>query len=716
MEIRNRILDAAVKVFGETGYRGATTRRIAQLADVNEVTLFRHFGSKEELLHEAVQQISSTDDSVALPADPQNPERELTLWARAQHDHLTRHSSVIRTCMAESGEHPEMARCAQHRPMKVAAELRTYLGKLQKKGMADANVDLPSATSFLMGAVFNDAMGRAIMPELFKHTAAQAPAKYVKLFLRAIGAAVIAILVLAGRSHAQGAQQLSLDDAIRVARGQSEQVSIAQAGVMRATGQQLQARSQYMPQLYGSLAYTRTLKSEFSALQDSDSSSTSNNESEDCGTFTPNPALPLPARVDSLERAVECNSNANPFAAFADLPFGREHQFNMGLSFSQNVFAGGRIVAQNRIARAGRRTAEIGLASAEAQLMLDVTEAYYNAALSDRMLAIAEATLQQAETTLSQARLARQVGDKPEFELLRAQVTRDTQQPIVIQRRSDRDVAYMRLKQMLNIPLDRSVALSTSLGDDQLPATVVQASERLALADTVTDVRAPVRQAAEAVNMQESQKKIAAAQRLPSLAISSQYGRVGYPEGFGIPGWNDFRSNWTVTASLQVPLFTGGRIKGDNMVAQANLDEARLRLQQTRELAALDTRHAIERLSSAEASWRASSGTVEQANRAYHIAEIRYKEGISTQLELADSRILLQQAQANRALAARDLQIARARIALLRDLPLNAGGAAQFQTMPSNIQMPQQQQTQPQQQQPQQQRPATGVQTSTVGN
>jgi hypothetical protein len=43
-------------------------------------------------------------------------------------------------------------------------------------------------------------------------------------------------------------------------------------------------------------------------------------------------------------------------------------------------------------------------------------------------------------------------------------------------------------------------------------------------------------------------------------------------------------------------------------------------------------------------------------------------------VELSDSRILLQQAQANRALAARNLQVARVRLALLRDLPLQPGG------------------------------------------
>ena len=51
---RDRIIRAAVDVFAEAGYRGATTRRIAQQAGVNEVTLFRHFGSKEELIEEAL--------------------------------------------------------------------------------------------------------------------------------------------------------------------------------------------------------------------------------------------------------------------------------------------------------------------------------------------------------------------------------------------------------------------------------------------------------------------------------------------------------------------------------------------------------------------------------------------------------------------------------------------------------------------------------------
>ena len=82
-----------------------------------------------------------------------------------------------------------------------------------------------------------------------------------------------------------------------------------------------------------------------------------------------------------------------------------------------------------------------------------------------------------------------------------------------------------------------------------------------------------------------------------------------------------------------------------------------------------------------------------QAARAYDIADVRYRAGVSTQLELSDSRLLLQQAEANRAQAARDLQVARARVALLADLPLGGGAApAQRPAQPLPQTVPPQQQ------------------------
>jgi outer membrane protein TolC len=180
------------------------------------------------------------------------------------------------------------------------------------------------------------------------------------------------------------------------------------------------------------------------------------------------------------------------------------------------------------------------------------------------------------------------------------------------------------------------------------------------------------------VAAREAAARLARSARLPNVSLNSSYGRVAYAS---FPSFSDYRTNWTVGVLAQMPILTGGRLRGDQVVAAADLAEARSRLDLARNLAVLDTRSAFEELDSARATWEASAGTVEQAAQAYDIAQLRYREGISTQLELSDSRFLLEQAQANRAQAARDLQVARARVALLPDLPL--GTAAVFAAQPS---------------------------------
>jgi outer membrane protein len=470
-------------------------------------------------------------------------------------------------------------------------------------------------------------------------------------------------------------RQLSLDDALVSAEAKSPDLAIARAGVTRAEGQRDKARSQFLPQIFGTAGYTRTLKSQFQGL--SFGGDTAGPPA--CSSFIADPNASVNQRLSLLESALGCGAGSSPFGSLQNLGFGAANQWNLGLSLQQNVFTGGRVTAQYRAANAGRRSATIGLTAAKAQLTLDVTQAYYDAQLADRLVAIAAATLSQADTTLAQTRLGRQVGNAAEFDLLRAQVTRDNQVPVLIQRRSDRDVAYVRLKQLLHLPLTDSLALTTSL-DDSTAARPGTVSTLLAQApDTAAESRAPVRQAAENVTAQKSAVTVAHAERIPSLSLTSAFGRVAYPSGI-FPSWSDFRSNWTVGGSLTLPIFTGGNIHGDEQIATAGLQQARAQLQQTRELAELDARNALNKLQSAQAQMNASRGTAQQAARAYQIATVRYKEGISTQTELNDAQIQLQQAQANRATAARDLQVARMRLALLSDLPLTGSAGQPSQT------------------------------------
>jgi outer membrane protein len=512
---------------------------------------------------------------------------------------------------------------------------------------------------------------------------------------------------LAGRA-------ISLSDAVRLAERRNENVRVARNGVRRAQGQLYRARSELLPQLNATGNYTRTLKSQFAGAFENGTSDTTPPgppaPAAPCNQYLLDASAPTPDRVTGLELYARCATAASGLD-FSSLPFGQANAYTLGLNATQNLFTGGRIAGQIAAANAGRRSAEIELSAQQAQLILDVTEAYYNAALSDRLLEIARSALAQTERILEQTRAQQQVGNISEFELLRATVARDNQRPIVLQRESERDVAYMQLKQLLNIPYEEPLQLTTPIEDSSAVPPGVSL-EKVNNPDTVSDHRATVRQASENVEAQRGLLKVARAQRIPTFQLSSAYGGVAYPRG-GLPSSQDFRANWTVTLAASFPIFAGGRIRGDEMVAQANLRDAEDRLSQTRKFAALDARVALNTLRQAESILEASKGTVEQAQRAYEIAEIRYREGLSTQLELTDSRNLLEQALANRALATRNVLVARVKLALLPNLPIQSTTATQ--SVATQQQQQQSQSQYRQTEQPQSQNPAIPSTTGVPG-
>lgn len=480
---------------------------------------------------------------------------------------------------------------------------------------------------------------------------------------------------------AAATKPLSLEEALRTAESQSATLQLSRARLTSAEGQRYQARSQYLPQLNAVASYQRTLRSQFQGVSFGGPPDTSTTPKPQAVCAPAIPANATPADVQAaLAQASSCQSGAGGFN-FSSVGFGAPNQWTFGLNFSQNVFAGGRISAQYHAAQASVAAANIEVSAQRAQLALDVTQAYYDAALADRLVSIQEAALSQTEEVLRQTRVARQVGNQAEFDLLRAQVTRDNQVPVVLQARNQRQVAYYRLKQLLNLPMDQTLSLTTALDDSTAAmSTVVAAvnagSSRVlsqpAAPDTNVSDRAPVRELEASVRAQRGLVSAARGERLPSLQITSGYQRLYFPNNF-FPQWNNARENWTIGVSASLPLFTGGRIRGDELVAQGNLDQTVAQLEQTRQLAALDARVALSALEQAQATWQASAGTADQAARAYSIDQIRYREGISTQTDLSQSRLLLEQSLANRAQAARDLAVARVKLALLKDLPLQTG-------------------------------------------
>lgn len=189
MDLRTRILEAAAKVYSEVGFRGATTRRIASEAGCNELTLFRHFGAKAALIHEAVACCGPESKLYPLPDVPLDPYTEVRTWAGQHFAAMRQHQAMIRTTIGELDEHPELVRPSD--PYVLAYDqLASYIGRLQQAGLAAPDVDPLSASAVLLNTVLLNAIMRDIMPGIIPDNPEMHLDQFVRLLLRGIGVPV----------------------------------------------------------------------------------------------------------------------------------------------------------------------------------------------------------------------------------------------------------------------------------------------------------------------------------------------------------------------------------------------------------------------------------------------------------------------------------------------------------------------------------------------
>jgi AcrR family transcriptional regulator len=184
---RERILEAAARVYAMHGFRGATTRLIANEAGVNEVTLFRTFGSKSALIEAVLAQHGLSRPVVSLPDEPVDPVAELTAFVAASLDRVREMRPLLMHTMTEVDERPEAHEFACRGRHHVHDTITTYIRRLQARGMAERDVNVEVAAVMLTATVMSDALARHIVPDVYPPIETAA-GQYVAAFLRLIGA------------------------------------------------------------------------------------------------------------------------------------------------------------------------------------------------------------------------------------------------------------------------------------------------------------------------------------------------------------------------------------------------------------------------------------------------------------------------------------------------------------------------------------------------
>jgi len=440
------------------------------------------------------------------------------------------------------------------------------------------------------------------------------------------------VMLLAGFARAAAAQlpsdtlRLTLDAAVHRALERGVAARLAQADVLEANGAVREALSAALPQITGSLTYSR----QFASIYQGAVSDTSS--------------------IAQL---------------FKNTPFGAPNAWNLQLQATQLLWSGGKVGAAFSAAKSVRQVATLNQAETAADITFQVTQAYWNAVLERRLLTIAVDNLDQARQHLREVQLFRQAGTRAEYDQLRAQVEAANQEPQVVQARNEYDLATLELKRLLDLPAEQPVALVTTLESPDATIPVLAS-------DSLGDPDRPGLAAADlTVSGREQLLKVARADRWPTLSLSTTYSEQAFPANV-FPATDQFRRGWSGDLKLAFPIFLGFKTAGSIERARAGLLRAEAQRDQARRQVELEVAQARAEVQRARALIVARRETVRQARRAQHLAGVRYANGMATQLEVSDARVAQQLAEVNEVQATRDYFVALARLerALGRPVPV----------------------------------------------
>ena len=367
--------------------------------------------------------------------------------------------------------------------------------------------------------------------------------------------------------------------------------------------------------------------------------------------------------------------------------FGQSFTYNTNANLSQTLFQGGRIFAGTRAASDVRQCARYDQAEVRARVSVDIQRAYFQALLTDRLYDIQVRNLALADDRLKQVERLESGGRAARYDVLRARVERTNQEPGLIQARSDRELAVLAVKRILNLPIDQPLVLTSALDPEALQAFVMTVAN-----DSSRDpVRASVRSAEALVEARGEGVRIARADLMPTVSAFFQTGYLALPSNNGVPTvWGQASNSLCPAGSaatricqnngwfpdrnfgLQIswPLFDGLRAKGNIDLAQAQRRVAELQLSQEREQVQVERAEARAEFARARSAYEAQRDNAREAEEAYRLAALRFERGLDTQLEASAVQLQLLIAQTNEARSIFDLYIAAADLARARGLPI----------------------------------------------
>ncbi|HGJ65140.1 TPA: TolC family protein [bacterium] len=443
----------------------------------------------------------------------------------------------------------------------------------------------------------------------------------------------ISFACLCGTIKAQETISLTLDDSIKTALKNNPSLKSAEEKVKIAEQKANEARASFMPSVSGSGTYTY-----LGVIPEIDF----------------DPSSLLGGLMGGLPTQGAPSSNGS---SGGGIPMGYEDNYNLGISIQQPLFTWGKIYNAYKQAKINLDAEKQGLEAVKQQIIFDTTKAFYGALLTQELVKVTSMAVDQVKAHVKVAQDLVDAGMATNFDLLRAKVQLSNIQSQFIKMQNMRELAKDSFKLSVGISLDTQIELDGNFIYKPIEPELDK------LIEMAIKNRPEIKQLELQEMMGEKIISLAKAGNKPNLALVYSDGVRSYADKFGdIFDKDEWERSWNITLALSVPIFDGFATKSRVKQAKSAVKQIQIGKGQLIDGITMEVRSSYMSLIEAKDLLNVQQETIQQAQESLRIANLQYKNGMLTSVELMDTELALTQAQTNYTNALNDYVIAIAKL------------------------------------------------------
>ena len=332
------------------------------------------------------------------------------------------------------------------------------------------------------------------------------------------------------------------------------------------------------------------------------------------------------------------------------IAFAPENNYNVGLNLSQKIYSP-QVFEAIKASKSFAKSAELEFTIVKEEVVSLVKKAYYLYLFTSAMIDVKQEAVEQLKRHADDVSSRLEVGLATDYDLLRAEVQLANATPSLTKAKNAKLLAKAALKLTLGIAADSDFSISGALEYRPYEITLKDA-QRIA-----SEKRSELHQLGYEIKTLQSYVNVSKKEMLPQLSLHGSYNYAN--DGVSMGGDAEWDYNWNVGLTLDYKLFDGWQKSFRVSRNRRDLSAANIKREETASRLKLEVETAFAKLGEARELIISQEKNIENAARAFSIAEAGHLNGVISQLELMDAQLALTEARSNYTQAVYDWLIAK---------------------------------------------------------